>query len=691
MSTRKKRNPNHLITEKSPYLLQHAYNPVNWYPWCEEAFQKAHREDVPIFLSIGYSTCHWCHVMAEESFEDHDIAQILNDGFVCIKVDREERPDIDKTYMAVCQMMTGRGGWPLTIVMTPDKVPFFAATYIPKTSRMGMTGLTEFLPHLLTIWKERREDIRAVGEEILFSLSHHQESTHSTLDESVLDKVYNLLLTQFDEKYGGFGSAPKFPMPHYLRVLLRYYIRAHEPTALNMVEKTLDAMRRGGIWDHVGFGFHRYSTDRFWHIPHFEKMLYDQALLAFTYCEAYQVTQNQYYKETAQDILTYVLRDMTSPEGAFYTAEDADSEGEEGKFYTWEKSELQDVADAPHEIQTIFSLFPEHTMGKERSHRIILHIKKPFPELAHELKMTEEELHHLLGKERKRLFTHREHRIHPVKDDKILADWNGLMIAACAKAAQVFDDGQYSTAARAAVNFIMREMKDGVLYHRFREGEKAIPGFLDDYAFLGWGLLELYEATFDPWLLTEACSLTDYLFNHFWDSEGGFFFTSHGEHEHEEVVRQKEAFDGALPSGNSVAFLNLLQLSRITGTSRYEEKAAHLLDHFSASVSQMPASHAHLLLGLDFMLGPTFEVVIVGDPHDRATQEMIRAVQHPFIPGKVLLVMEEGDESISACAPYTAHLSCIEGKPTCYVCQNHTCQLPTTDIQVALQQLGVYQ
>jgi hypothetical protein len=687
MNSKEPKPTNHLIHEKSPYLLQHAHNPVDWYPWCDEAFQKARSEDKPILLSIGYSTCHWCHVMETESFEDEAVARLLNEGFVCIKVDREERPDIDRTYMAVCQMMTGRGGWPLTIVMTPEKTPFFAATYIPKSSRYGLAGLLELLPRLLNVWKERRDDIKQTGEEILFSLSQDSESRRIKLDESVLHTAYRTLFNQFDTAHGGFGSAPKFPMSQYITFLLRYYIRFQEEQALSMAQKTLDAMRRGGIWDHVGFGFHRYSTDQYWHVPHFEKMLYDQALLTMAYSEAFQVTQNPEYKKTAEHILEYVLRDMTSPEGAFYTAEDADSEGEEGKFYLWSVSELQEVVDAFEEIQTVFSLNSKKSLTETGEDKIILRREKPLSEVATILEITEDELIHLMERERNQLFNKREQRIHPSKDDKILTDWNGLMIAAFAKAAQVFDNERFSQAAQNAARFLISEMKNNMLYHRFRHGEKAIPGFLDDYAFFVWGLLELYETTFEPYYLQQAISLTDYLVEHFSDPQGGFYHTS--DQEDHILVRQQDAFDGSLPAGNSVALMNVLRLSRITGSSEYEEKAAALLDQFSASVSQTPCSHAFLLQGVDFILGPAYEVVIVGDPHAEDTTEMIHAVQHPFIPHTVLIVTPEGDASISSLSPYTADLTSIEGKPTCYVCQNYICNLPTTDIQIMLQQLGI--
>jgi len=689
MENKEKRTSNHLINEKSPYLLYHAYNPVDWHPWCDEAFEKARREDKPVFLSIGYSTCHWCHIMERESFEDDDVAQLLNDGFVCIKVDREERPDIDGVYMAVSQMMTGKGGWPLTIVMTPDKIPFFAATYIPKTNRFGLTGLTELLPRLLDIWEERREDIEIMGEEILFSLSRQSDPAGVELDESILNAAYISLLNQFDDSHGGFGHAPKFPMPHTIGFLLRYYLRFNEKQALAMVESTLRAMRRGGIWDHVGYGFHRYSTDRFWRVPHFEKMLYDQALLAMGYIETFQVTGSEEYKETAEDILCYVLRDMTSPEGAFYSAEDADSEGEEGKFYVWSELEIKKVVKAFDAIQNIFSVTGEGNFnepGKEQSGKNILYMTKSISELVRELGISGKEIKTLIETERARLFAERAQRVHPFRDDKILADWNGLMIAAFSKAAQVFNIEKYREAAQKAADFILREMVEDILYHRFRDGERAIPGFLDDYAFLVWGLLELYEATFETSYLTHALSLTGYLMDHFWDPRGGFYHTSDGGEYI--LIRKKDSYDGALPSGNSVALMNLLRLSRITGNTEYEEKAWVLLNGFSLPVSQVPGSHTFFLMALDFALGSTYEVVVVGKKKAQDTGKMIQALQRPFIPNKSILVKSEDDKLLTSLSPFTASLVSIDGKPTCYVCHDHTCNLPTTDIKIMLEQLA---
>ncbi|MDH5715699.1 MAG: thioredoxin domain-containing protein, partial [Candidatus Aminicenantes bacterium] len=485
-----KRKPNRLIAEKSPYLLQHAFNPVDWYPWGSEAFDKARKENKPIFLSIGYSTCHWCHVMEKESFEDPEIASMMNEAFICIKVDREERPDIDRIYMTVCQMMTGSGGWPLTIIMTPDKKPFFAATYIPRPSRLGRLGMMELIPRIQELWKSKKGEVMSSAEQITQHLT--QISIHAAgepLGEAALEMAYRRLSRVFDERYGGFGRAPKFPTPHNLTFLLRYWKRTGEQKALRMVEKTLQSMRLGGIYDHVGFGFHRYSTDSRWLLPHFEKMLYDQALLVMAYTEAYQATRKEEYRHTVREILDYVMRDMTAPEGGFYSAEDAESEGEEGKFYLWTEEEIRQLLPGEESdlIVRIFNIekdgnFAEEATGR-RTGSNILYLRKSLHETASDMKISPEELERDFQKARQKLFAARHKRVHPHKDDKILTDWNGLMIAALARASSAFDEPQYAEATRRAADFILARMRDskGKLYHRYRDGETAIPAYLDDY------------------------------------------------------------------------------------------------------------------------------------------------------------------------------------------------------------------
>ncbi len=521
--------PNRLIDEKSPYLLQHAGNPVNWYPWGEEAFQKAKREDKPIFLSIGYATCHWCHVMAHESFEDEEVARLLNKYYIAIKVDREERPDVDKIYMFVCQSLTGHGGWPLSIFMTPEGKPFFAGTYFPKSSRMGMPGFVDILKQIADMWRDDRGSILKSSEAVTGAIqrdAHQDESVHAVTVDT-LKRGNTQLSRTFDPNQGGFGAAPKFPTPHHLTFLLRWHKRSGDATALDMVENTLDAMRRGGICDQIGFGFHRYSVDAKWLVPHFEKMLYDQALLAMAYTEAYQATGKVKFARVAREIFTYVLRDMTAPEGAFYSAEDADSEGKEGLFYVWTPQEVKErIGD---ELGDLFCRFYDITeAGNFEEGRSIPHMRMSLKAFVEREGMDLKKLEAVLEDARDRLFDVRKKRVHPLKDDKILTSWNGLMIAALAKGYQVFADPTYAGAAQRAVAFVLKGLRtaDGRLLRRYRQGDAAYPGYLDDYAFLVWGLIELYEATFEVSYLEEAITLNKAMIDIFWDKQGdGLYFT----------------------------------------------------------------------------------------------------------------------------------------------------------------------
>jgi len=672
--------PNRLISEKSPYLLQHARNPVDWYPWCDEAFEKAAREHKPIFLSVGYAACHWCHVMAHESFEDEEVARMMNETFVCVKVDREERPDIDSVYMKVCQMMTGSGGWPLTILMTPDKKPFFAATYIPKENRFGMMGLIELMPKMKETWEKKHHEVISNAGKIIDALTQTSTTPESeALDEGFLESGYTMLEVLFDETYGGFEGAPKFPQPQKHMFLLRYWKRTGERKALAMVEKTLQNMMRGGIHDHLGGGFHRYSVDSSWLLPHFEKMLYDQALLAMIYTEAFQATRKEEYKLATEDIFHFVLRDMTSPEGGFYSSLDADSEGEEGKFYIWSEDEVAHILGRDADIFiTSFGVEGEKT---------VLHLSNSLREIAAGLGITQSELVGRLDGMRKKLFETRERRIHPATDTKVLTDWNGLMIAALAKGGSVLNESTYVQAAHKAHDFIMRHMtRDGRLFHTF-EGTSPIPGFLDDYAFFIEGLIELYETTFMPSFLEEALALNETLCEHFWDEKnGGFFFTADdGE---QLFLREKWIHDGAIPSGNSVAMFNLLKLARFTGDSKLEEKALHIARVFSDMVLQSPHAHAQFLCALDFTLGPACEVVIVGDPRREDVKSMARSLEKEFIPHKVVLLVDETSPEMGNRAEYTKEMKSIDGKATAYVCRNHTCNLPTTSIATMLELLN---
>jgi len=693
------KRPNHLINEKSPYLLQHAYNPVDWYPWGEEAFAKARKENKPIFLSIGYSTCHWCHVMEKESYDDPEIGRLMNDAFVSIKVDREERPDIDNIYMNISVITTGGGGWPLNVIMTPDKRPFFVATYIPKDNRFGQTGLVELIPRVKNLWATQHDKILNSANRIIAALQQGAgNSSGEEMNASTLKAADEQLARNFDEKHGGFGTSQKFPAPHNLLFLLRYWKRTNDAKALEMVEKTLRAMRQGGMYDHIGFGFHRYSTDARWRVPHFEKMLYDQALLAMAYTEAYQATGKEEYGTTAREIFTYVLRDMAAPAGGFYSAEDADSEGQEGKFYVWTEKEIRQTLDQ-READIFIKVYGVESGGnfteqatERKPGTNILFLSKSLKEIAAQLKMPEQELQNRLEAARQKLFAIREKRVHPGKDDKILTDWNGLMIAAFARGAQVFDEPKYAKAAERAVDFILRNMRspDNRLLHRYRENQATITANVDDYAFLIWGLIELHEATFNVNYLQTALDFNKDFLKHFWDADrGGFYFTADdGE---ALLVRSKEIYDGAIPSGNSVAMLNLLRLGRITANADLETKAAMIGRAFSGEVKQAPSAHTQLMMAVDFGVGPSYEVVIAGNSQAEDTKAMLRALRKQFIPDKVVLLKptEQQSPAITRLAEFTKYQMSRDGRATAYVCLNYNCKLPTTEISKMLAMLNV--
>jgi len=680
---------NHLSGEKSPYLLQHATNPVDWYPWGDEAFARASREDKPVFLSIGYATCHWCHVMAHESFEDPEVAAILNRDFVCIKVDREERPDIDSTYMQVCQMMTGQGGWPLTIVMAPDKRPFFAATYIPKERRFAMPGLLDLLPKIARAWREQREEIVRSSDSIASALkSRGPAGPGAEPDAALLDEGYEDLLLRFEPEYGGFSGAPKFPTPHILLFLLRYGKRTEKQRALAMAVRTLDAMRDGGICDHLGGGFHRYSSDAQWRVPHFEKMLYDQALLLMAYTEAFEATRLERYRDTAESIVAYVLRDLTSPEGAFFSAEDADSPGGEGAFYLWTTDELDAVLPG-EDAEIAKHLFnvrhggnfssPEGT-GRENILYRTLHEKDLSPVTG----IPEEELAGRIERIRKHLFQAREKRPRPSFDDKVLADWNGLMVAALAKAARVFGNARYQAAARRAMEFILSRMRtsEGRLWHRYRDGEAAIPAFADDYAFVCYALVELYECTFSVRYLAQALALMKVFREHFLDNDaGGFFFVADdGE---ALLVRRKEIYDGAIPSANSVACETLIRLSCLTGDPVYEETAAALARTFAGRVRELPSAFCWFLCAMERATGPSQEIVIAGEEGSEDTGALVAAVRSRYLPGCSVLFRSMTDagqaEELAALAPFTRTMGSLNGKATAYLCSGNACSAPLTD------------
>ncbi|MBC9784625.1 thioredoxin domain-containing protein [Heliobacterium chlorum] len=675
------RKPNRLQNEKSPYLLQHAYNPVDWYPWGDEAFQKARQEDKPVFLSLGYSTCHWCHVMERESFEDTEVANYLNEHFISVKVDREERPDVDHIYMTVCQAITGHGGWPLTIIMTPDKRPFFAGTYFPKRSRRGMPGLLDVLEALVEKWKEDRGQLVEAGNRVTNMLQEEVRNRKiGTLDEEALVNGYEYLSKNFDDRYGGFGHVPKFPTPHNLTFLMRYWKYAKEDKALAMVEKTLSSMRAGGIYDHLGYGFSRYSTDEKWLVPHFEKMLYDNALLAMAYLEAYQITERDEYAETAREIFSYILRDMTSREGAFYSAEDADSEGEEGKFYVWTPQEITQVLGEQQGnllCQWYDVTDKGNFEGKNILHRIDAE-QRPYT-----APMEPDTWERVLSDLQQQLFVVREKRVHPYKDDKILTSWNGLMIAAFAMGYRVLHDLSYLEAAVKAADFIWMRLRNenGRLLARYRDGEAAYLGYIDDYAFMIWALIELYQADTSPRWLQQALELQEQQNLLFWDSEeGGYFF--YGSDAEELLTRPKEIYDGATPSGNSVSALNLLRLARLTGREDFTDQAEKLLQAFSGNISAMPAGYTFALMALLFARQPGKEVVVVAERPREHFRHELEPLYRVFTPETVFLYRLAGKEyeELASVAPFVREMTASGGEPTFYVCENFACQPPTTDM-----------
>ncbi|MDY7433449.1 thioredoxin domain-containing protein [Bacillus sp. V26] len=678
--------PNRLIAEKSPYLLQHAHNPVDWYPWGEEAFEKAKRENKPVLVSIGYSTCHWCHVMAHESFEDEEIARLLNERFVAIKVDREERPDVDSVYMRICQLMTGQGGWPLNVFITPDQKPFYAGTYFPKTSKYNRPGFVDVLEHLSETFANDREHVEDIAENAAKHLQTKTAAkTSEGLSESAIHRTFQQLANGFDTIYGGFGQAPKFPMPHMLMYLLRYYHTTGQENALYNVTKTLDSMANGGIYDHIGYGFARYSTDDEWLVPHFEKMLYDNALLLTAYTEAYQVTQNSRYKKICEQIITFIQREMTHKDGSFFSALDADTEGEEGKYYVWSKEEI--LKTLGEDLGTLYcNVYDITEKGNFEGKNIpnLIHTKRE--QIKADSGLTEEELSRKLEDARLKLLKTREERTYPHVDDKVLTSWNALMIAGLAKAAKVFQKPQYLTLAEDAITFIENNVIiDGRVMVRYRDGEVKNKGFIDDYAFLLWAYLDLYEASFDLSYLEKAKKLSDDMIDLFWDEEhGGFYFTGHDAEAL--IVREKEVYDGAVPSGNSVAAVQLLRLGQVTGDLSLIEKAETMFSVFKPEIEAYPSGHSFFMQSVLKHMTPKKEIVIFGRPDDPDRKQITSALQQAFIPNDSILVAEHPDQCKDI-APFAADYRIIDDRTTVYICENFACQQPTTDIEEALQAL----
>ncbi len=674
---------NLLAGEQSPYLLQHADNPVHWQPWGEKAFALSRRLGKPIFLSIGYSTCHWCHVMQRESFSDPEVARELNEAFVCIKVDREERPDVDAVYIDACQMMTGSAGWPLTVILTPDKKPFFAGTYFPKESVPGRVGLLELTRSVATLWHEDKGEAEKAASRIHESLLRlERRKSGGTLGDQALFKAADELKAAFDADNGGFSKAPKFPTPHNLLFLMRFAKRNRDAQCMDMVLRTLDAMRRGGIWDHVGFGFHRYATDEGWRLPHFEKMLHDQAMLMMAYTEAHQLTGRTRYRNTVKRIGEYCIRDMRHLDGAFYSAEDADTEGVEGLYYQWTTDELATVLG--NDLELFRKVYPVATHGNfldestmSRNGRNILYRTEPLGDVAARLGQDTDILRARLDSMRRILHASRTGRPRPFRDKKILADWNGLMIAALSMAARTVHPCWQATAARAA-DFIMENMvHQGRLKHLWHDGKSGVDGMLHDYACMAWGLVELYSTGFDANYLDKAVQLARTMIDLMYDDlNGGFYATP--ETTESIPVRQKDFRDGALPSGNAVALLVLKKLSILTGDTGFARCAQEIEQAFSLEVMQRPSAFAGLLTGVDFALNGGTQVVIVGDRHRPDASMLFQAAQSEFDPNLTLVYIPE-DGPPDLLAPYAQGKIPVGGKATAYVCRHSTCKPPVTD------------
>ncbi len=676
------KNTNRLINETSPYLLQHAHNPVDWFGWSKEAFEKAAEQDKPVFVSIGYSTCHWCHVMEKESFSDDYIAEIMNKHFINIKVDREQRPDVDDLYMSAVQAMTGSGGWPLSVFLTPDGKPFYGGTYFPPKSSFGRPSFEQVLLAIADAWENKRAELlESAGKmsEALKELARRRGN--GTLSEDTLKDAKSHLQAIFDSTYGGFGDAPKFPQPGNLSLLLNYWYRTVEKQALDMAKFTLDAMAKGGIYDHLGGGFHRYSTDSHWLVPHFEKMLYDQALLSKCYIQAYQVTGEQKYAGIAQETFDYVLRDMTNPRGGFYSAEDADSEGKEGLFYIWEPSEIEKVL-GTEKAKKINDYYGVTNSGNFEDNKSILNINKTLQDLATQFKKPPSDISEILTEGRFKLLKHRSKRIHPYRDDKIIAGWNGLMISSFAYGGAALGEKKYVSAAERAAKFILNNLQENGRLMRYYRQKKAIgPGFLDDYAFMIMSLLDLYEATFNTQWLIEAIDLAQKMISLFGDENGGAFYLT-GRDAERLIIRTIPGYDGAIPNGNSIAALALMKLGRLTMNDRFSDQAQKILNAFSELLRQPPTSLTTMLTALDFQLGPAQEIIVAADRNQDDTKNMLKMIHGRFSPNTVILFHETGQAGkvIEQIVPFITDYVAIDGKATAYVCKNYVCSQPVSDI-----------
>jgi uncharacterized protein len=675
--------PNRLIHETSPYLLQHAHNPVDWYPWGEEALARAKAEDKPILLSVGYAACHWCHVMEHESFEDPDTAAQMNAGFVSIKVDREERPDIDGIYMDAVQAMSGQGGWPMTVFLTPDGAPFFAGTYYPKNDMQGMPSFRRVLGAVASAWKERRADVLAQGQQVVAHIeqSSRLAGTADPLTPTIAGNAWDTLRTAFDPEWGGFGGAPKFPQPMTLEFLLRQHARG-EKGALPMVTRTLDRMLTGGIYDQLGGGFHRYATDGRWLIPHFEKMLYDNAQLIRLYARAWQVTAQPAYRRVVAETVAYLIRELRHPEGGFFSSQDADSEGVEGKFFVWSFDELAELASPA--VAAWFGALPE---GNWEGHNILWTPRSPAT-VAEPFGLSAEDLMVQVNEGRRALFEAREQRVRPATDDKVLAGWNGLAIAGLAEAGRIFGEPAWVGAAIAAAEFVLGTMRGegGRLHRAWRDGRLGGPGYVDDYALMADACLTLYETTFEPRWLDEARGLADEMVRLFRDAEGDGFFQT-GSDAEQLVVRPKELFDNAVPSGNSVAAGVLGRLAHLAGTPEDTVVAESALRLVAQLMERAPTGFGHALGALDFHLGPVTEVAIVGRPGEADTAALLEQVTGRYLPNSVVALAAPDDAAAAERVPLLRDRPQLDGKATAYVCEHFVCQRPVTDPAALAEQL----
>ena len=681
---------NRLVNETSPYLLQHKDNPVDWYPWGEEALKRAREEDKPVLLSVGYSACHWCHVMERESFEDDETARMMNENFVNIKVDREERPDIDSIYMAAVQALTRHGGWPMTVFLTPDGAPFYGGTYFPPIPSRGMPSFQQLLLSVVDAYENRREEVLQNAQAVRDYL---QASTAAVIPEAetsgteLLDRAAGVLLSQLDRRFGGFDGAPKFPQAMNLEVLLRHHHRTGERSALDGVELTCRQMANGGIYDQLGGGFSRYSVDGYWLVPHFEKMLYDNALLSRLYLETYQATGDAFYRRIAEETLDYVLREMTSEEGGFYSAEDADSEGEEGKFYVWTPGELEAALD-PDEARLAVRYWDVTERGNFEG-KNILHVARPPEAVADEFGLSPEELWARIAGIRAKLFAVREERVRPGRDEKILAAWNGLMLRSFALAARVTGREDYREAAIENATFIVEKLiEDGRIHRSYKDGRARFNGYLEDYAMVADGLVALYEATFETRWLVEADALLDAVSELFWDEEKRAFYDTPADHE-ELITRPRDVYDNAAPSGTSVATEVLLKLALFLDRSDYRQRAEDVLDELAGGMEKVPSGFGRLLCALDLSISETREVAIVGGPEAQDTRVLLETVYAGYLPNKVVAGRGPDDDEAGGLIPLLAQRPAREGKATAYVCVHYACQTPSTDPEELSRQLGV--